>query len=184
MTAATARQDGTASHQTEPLTAALVVGLGNTDRGDDGVGPAVARGITTLRLPAVEVLVHEDPTDLIELWSGRSLAVVVDALCSGAPAGTVSVLRTGVDGERLPDAAWAATGRGGTHAFGLATAVELARALRRLPDRLVVVGVEAAAFDDGAPLSPAVEAAVPEAVAAIVGVLGRGVRRGAGDVSR
>jgi len=51
----------------------------------------------------------------------------------------------------------------GTHAFGLGAVVELARALQRLPDRLVLVGVEAESFDHGAPLSPAVRSAVDAA---------------------
>jgi hydrogenase maturation protease len=177
-----ARHAAALNHRPDQRMAALVVGLGSTDRGDDAVGPAVAGRVATLGLPQVEVLVHEDPTDLIELWAGRSMAVVVDALSSGAPAGTVSVLETGADGGRLPETAWAATGRGGTHAFGLATAVELARALGRLPDRLAVIGVEASAFDVGAPLSPDVEAAIPEAVTAVVEALG-GEWEGPRDVS-
>ena len=45
--------------------------------------------------------------------------------------------------------------------------VELGRALGRLPDRLVVVGVEAEGFDHGAPLTPQVAAAVPIAAARV-----------------
>jgi hydrogenase maturation protease len=75
-------------------------------------------------------------------------------VCSGGPPGTVHLLDTG-----------------GTHAFGLAAAVELARALRRLPPRLVVVGVEASTFEYGAPLTAPVAAAVPAAVAQVLAVL-------------
>ncbi|MDT0166438.1 hydrogenase maturation protease [Actinotalea sp. AC32] len=145
---------------------AFVVGLGSPDRGDDAVGPAVARGVAALRLPDVRVLTHEDPTDLVELWTGAELAVVVDGVRSGAPAGTLHVVDAGV-GTRGLAHPWAATGHGGTHAFGLATAVELARALDRLPPRLVVVGVEVAVLDHGAPLSGAVAHAVGPAVAAV-----------------
>lgn len=164
------------------VTSALVVGLGSPDRGDDGVGPAVAERVATLARSEVDVLVHEDPTDLVELWSGRSVAVVVDAVCSGAKGGTVHVLETGAAGDRLPRSTWATSGRAGTHALGLATAVELARALHRLPPRLVVVGVEGVGFDHGAPLSPEVAAAIPAAVAAVVTALARAEGEGAGDV--
>ena len=152
--------------------AALVVGLGAPDRGDDAVGLVVARDVEDLALPGVETLVHEDPTDLIELWSGRGVAVVVDALRSGEPPGTVQVLETGAGGEHVTESLLAHPGWGGTHALGLAAAVELARALKRLPERVVVVGVEAACFDHGAPLSPRVAGAVPQAVAAVVEALG------------
>lgn len=159
----------------------LVVGLGSPDRGDDGVGVVVARLVAGHRMSGVDVVVHEDPTDLVELWSGRELVVVVDAVRSGASPGTLVVVETGAGGERLPEAAWGRTGRGGTHAFGLASAVELSRALRRLPCRVLLVGVEAATFDHGAPLSPAVAAAVPLAVDRVLAVL-HGAPRGVARV--
>lgn len=170
-----------------PLTPqpALVVGLGSPDRGDDAVGGHVARAVAALADPRLVVLQHEDPTDLVELWTGRDAVVVVDATRSGAAPGTLRVLATGAELPPLPEDAWARTGRGGTHAFGLASAVELARALRRLPDRVTVVGVEAAAFEPGAPLSPAVAAAVPAAVAAVLDAVAVApVGAGAGERGR
>ena len=117
---------------------ALVVGLGSPDRGDDAVGPTVARRVATLRLTGIQVVEREDPTSLIELWDGRDLAVVVDAVCSNGVPGTLMIMESGVGGAPLTDDAWTRTGRGGTHAFGLAAAVELSRALHRLPRRLVL----------------------------------------------
>lgn len=143
---------------------ALVVGLGHPDRGDDGAGVVVARRVATLALPGVTVVDHQDPTALIDLWAGYAPVVVVDAVRSGAPSGTVHRLVVGIGEPALPAASWAASGRGGTHAFGLATAVALARALHRLPERLVVIGIEAASYGHGAPLSAAVASAVPRAV--------------------
>lgn len=151
---------------------ALVVGLGSPDRGDDAVGPAVARAVAARQLRGVFVVEQEDPTALVELWSGRDLAIVVDAVCSGGTPGSLTVLETGCDGTPLSESTWRDTGRGGTHAFGLGAAVELARALRRLPPRVVVVGVEAAGFELGEPLSPPVEDAVGRAVDVVLSVLG------------
>jgi hydrogenase maturation protease len=156
-------------------TGPLVVGLGSPDRGDDAVGAAVARAVGTLGLPGVQVVEHEDPTGLIDLWTGRDVVVVVDAVVSGGVPGALHVLNTSADDAPLTESSWARTGRGGTHAFGIAAAVELARALRRLPGRLVVVGVEAAGFEYDAPLSPPVADAVAGAAAAVVDTL-----RGAG----
>lgn len=142
----------------------LVVGLGDPDRGDDGAGVAVARQVAAQALPGVVVVDHHDPTALIDLWVGHEPVVVVDAVRSGAAPGTVHRLVVGAGVPALPASAWAASGRGGTHALGLAAVVALARALHRLPERLVVIGVEAASFAHGEPLSPAVAAAVPAAV--------------------
>ncbi len=148
----------------------LVVGLGSPDRGDDAVGLHVARAVAALADQRVEVVEHGDPTDLVELWGDRDRVVVVDAVRSGEGAvpGTLRILETGAGLAPLTEGAWEQTGLGGTHAFGLATAVELARALHRLPAHLRVVGVEAAGFEHGAPLSSAVAAAVPGAVAAVL----------------
>lgn len=153
--------------------AVLVVGLGAPDRGDDGVGPTVA-GLVADRVAehgpdGVLVVAHEDPTALVALMTGRHTVVVVDATVSGRPPGTLSVHHLRPDGPPLP--ARTAPGPAGTHGLGLAASLELARALDRLPSRVVVVGVEAGAFDHGSGLSRPVEEAVPEAVAACVACL-------------
>lgn len=153
------------------MSAALVVGLGSVDRGDDGVGPAVSRAVGALGLPGVRVVEHEDPTALLDLWSGHDLVVVVDAVTSGRPPGALHHLEIDLRSPRLPESAWSSAGRGGTHALGLAAVVELARALHRLPAHLVIVGVEAATFDYGVPLSDPVAQAVEAAVARVVSIL-------------
>jgi len=149
----------------------LVVGLGSPDRGDDAVGPAIARRVAAMRLTGIEVVEREDPTSLIDLWGGRDLAVVVDAVCSGGVPGALVIMESGVGAAPLQQDAWTRTGRGGTHAFGLAAAVELARALNRLPRRLVLVGIEVGRLEHGAPLSEPVGGAVGLAVDSICGLL-------------
>jgi len=85
--------------------------------------------------------------------------------------GAVVVLETGA--ERPPLPARTETGAAGTHGIGLAGALELARALDRLPPRVVVVGVVGTDFGPGHPLSEPVEAAVPAAVATVLEALAR-----------
>jgi hydrogenase maturation protease len=150
----------------------LVVGVGSPDQGDDAVGLEIARAVEALGLPGVCTAIHEDPTALLHLWEGFDVVVVVDAVMTGRPPGAITVIEVGAGKAQLPPEAWAATGRGGTHAFGLATAVELARVLGRLPRRVTVVGVEAASFAQGTALSPEVAASVDDAVA-IVGAVAR-----------
>ena len=117
--------------------------------------PQVARAVAELGLPDVEVARARGPDGARStLWSGYDSVVVVDAVRSGATAGRLCVLETGAGLDPLPEAAWRGTGRGGTHAFGLAAAVELARALHRLPARVTVVGVEVGGLDHGAALLP------------------------------
>ena len=151
----------------------LVVGFGAVDRGDDAVGPVVARLVSD-ELAAhgptgVQVIVHDDPTALLDLIEGRDLVVVVDAVHSGSPPGTLTVREAGREGRALPtgaDRGWA-----GTHGLGLSAMIELARSLDRLPDRVVVVGVEAAGFEHGRALSAPVVPAVAVAAGTILDIL-------------
>lgn len=162
---------------------AVVVGLGNKDRGDDAVGAAVAHAVDALHLPGVSVIEHEDPTALLDLWEGRDLAVIADAVTSGAEAGTIHWIRTGPERPPLSPRARGRTA-GGTHAIGVAEVVELARALGRLPARVVLVGIEAARFDHGEPLTPSVAASIDDAVRRIREML-QAVSQGcAADVPR
>ncbi|SEJ51222.1 hydrogenase maturation protease [Demequina mangrovi] len=142
----------------------LVVGLGSPDRGDDAVGAAVAERLAAMDLDHVDVVTREDPTQLVQLWAGHGAALVIDAVMSGNAPGRLHIREVGDAGEPLPTHAFTAAGRGGSHAFGLAGAVELARTLGTLPTHVTVVGVEAKTFDFG-PMSPEIQEALDAAVA-------------------
>ena len=137
----------------------MLIGLGNTDRGDDAVGVEVARRISELAPSGVVVVETDDPASLVDLWSGAEVVVVVDAIVSHREVGSIVCF----DGAHVgfPSEGWAT---GGTHAFGLGTAIELSRALDRLPGRLVVIGVEVDATTPSAGLSPEVSTATDLAV--------------------
>ncbi|WP_149184650.1 hydrogenase maturation protease [Streptomyces sp. TRM49041] len=137
-----------------------VIGIGNEFRRDDGVGWAVIRRLreraARRSLPPGTVLGTSDgePSRLIALWEDTALTVVVDAVRThGGSPGRVHRLTA-----EHPDAY--ATGAVTSHGLGLGEAVELARALRRLPRRLCVYAVEAADMSLGTGLTPAVGAAV------------------------
>ena len=73
-------------------TGALVIGYGNTLRGDDGIGPAVAETVAALGLPEVRVIVaHQLTPELAADLAEVRLAVFVDAAVSGAPVKAVRV---------------------------------------------------------------------------------------------
>ncbi|MBC7298009.1 MAG: hydrogenase maturation protease [Demequina sp.] len=145
---------------------AMVIGLGSPDRGDDAVGTAVAERVREVVGDDVEVLTREDPTALVHAWEGCHAVVLVDAMISGVAAGTVTVCRAGTRDPSLPTHAFAAAGRGGSHAFGVAGAVELSRTLGTLPEHVALVGIEASTLTHG-PMSPQVTASIDDAVAAV-----------------
>jgi len=139
-----------------------VVGIGNPWRGDDGAGLAVARRLRGTLPPEVDVLEREgEPTGLVDAWEGAAAVWLVDAVVSGAAAGTVH--RLDASAHELPAELVSAS----THHLGVAEAVELARALGRLPPRVVFYGIEAATVDAGDELSPDVQAAVKRVASAL-----------------
>ena len=134
----------------------LVVGTGNSWRGDDAVGLEAARALRK-RLPeSVRVLATEaEQSSLLDEWEGCDTVMIVDSVHSGAEPGTVH--RVDLNAEVVPHAVL----QGSTHHFSLGDTIELARALKRLPEKALFFGVEGARYAPGEPLSPAVAAALP-----------------------
>jgi hydrogenase maturation protease len=140
----------------------IVIGVGNAWRGDDAAGLAVARRLRELALAGVEVReVEGDASALVDAWAGAEHVVVVDAATSGAAPGTISHF------DALAGPLPARSVRSSTHAFGVPDAIELSRALGRLPGSLDVYAIEGERFIAGDRLSPAVERAVARLVDAL-----------------
>jgi hydrogenase maturation protease len=121
-----------------------VIGIGSPF-GDDRAGLEVAARIAAAPPPEVEVVPADRPgVDLVELLDGAGAAIVIDAVRSGAPAGTVHDF----DLHALPALRMALVS---SHGVGVAEAVALARALGRLPARGRLVGIEAPPGEAHAP---------------------------------
>lgn len=141
---------------------AVVIGVGNEYRRDDGVGPAIAERIRILRLPDVQVVTTDgEPTRVLDAWTGKDIAVVIDAAVLRDPT-PGRVHRMAVDD--LPGGNPAHS----SHGLGIPEAVELARALDRLPGRLVFYTVEISETGYGPGLSTPVTAAIAPVTAAVL----------------
>jgi hydrogenase maturation protease len=133
----------------------LVIGIGTTMRGDDAAGLRVAERIGL----SEDVVVHDgEPASLIAVWSGRDRVVLVDAVTSGRPAG--SIIEMDVSRSALPSGLCHST-----HALGVSEAVELARAIGKLPPGVTLIGIEGRDYSFGTGMSAEVERAVDEVVA-------------------
>jgi hydrogenase maturation protease len=135
----------------------LVIGIGNPDRGDDGVGRAVVRMLQH-QSPAYVRIEEQDgeATALIAALQSAAQVWLVDAASSGAAAGTVHRIDCAMPDVVLP------AGGVSSHGFGVAEAIELARTLGVLPWRCILYAVEANGFAPGAALSSAVADAARE----------------------
>ena len=137
----------------------LIIGCGNRERSDDGAGILVAERLRELGIEADTRI--GDAADLIEAWKGADDVILVDAVVTGAPVGTVQAW---VGRQSLASVSRTAS----THGFGVAEAIELAHVLDRLPARLRIYGVEGRRFEPGSGISPEVQRAVEEVVQRII----------------
>ena len=150
----------------------VVIGVGNEFRRDDGIGPEVLARLRGQAPDGVRLVVSDgDPTRMIEAWTGASLAVVVDAVLADPPA-PGRLHRIVVD--RAADAGVHPVS---SHGLGLGDSIALARALDRMPERLIVHAVEAADVRYGTGLTPAIAAAADALTAAVLSDLRTGADR-------
>ena len=143
------------------MTGAVVIGIGNAFRRDDGIGPAVAAQLAARGVSAVTCAA--EPTAILDAWAGSALAVLVDAAGGGVP-GRIRQCTI----EDLADVAPVSS-----HDLGLRQTYELGLMLGRAPGALVVVTVDVADTGHGVGLSPAVADALPGAVRLVEGILGQ-----------
>jgi hydrogenase maturation protease len=141
------------------MTQLLIIVCGNQDRGDDGAALLVAE---RLRALGMEVVTESgNALDLIHAWMGADEVILVDTVVSGAPPGTLHIW----DSQRSLSFHYSCPAS--SHGLGVAEAIELARALRCLPRRLRVFGIEACEFGFGFQVAPELMPAVDRAVAKI-----------------
>ncbi len=149
---------------TQALT--LIVGIGNRYRGDDAFGCIVAAELAEQVPPSVICVEHDgEPAGLMECWRGINNVILIDAVSSGAEAG--QIFHFDLAQQALPET----FNLYSTHAFGVPQAVELARALGKLPRNIRFVGVEGENFDASAELSPTLSLAKDATVTEILNSL-------------
>jgi hydrogenase maturation protease len=143
----------------------LLLGLGNPLVSDDSIGLRVVAQLRDRFAGQAGIEVGEDywgGLRLMERLIGFDRAVIVDATSTGAPPGTIHRLTPGgLSTQRSASA----------HDVNLPTALAFGRqAGAHLPpdDRILLVGIEAEdILTFGERLTPAVEGAIPQAVAAV-----------------
>lgn len=126
---------------------AAIVGIGNSFRGDDGVGPAL---IEALKQEADIVdknellILRGELTEILDLFSRFDELTIVDAgLISNSCVGEFLYLNPLL--EEIPKAFSQAS----THSFGLREAIEMGRILDLLPKKLNLIIVNGGTFETG-----------------------------------
>jgi hydrogenase maturation protease len=142
--------------------AIIIIGIGQSLRGDDAAGLIAVRTwvekFHPLALPPdLQVELAELPgIGLLNLLEGARLAILVDAVHSGAKPGTI---------HRLTENQLVSfnSGSDSAHGWGVAETLALGRQLSpsSLPPELFLIGIEAGQLNLGAALSPEVEESLP-----------------------
>ncbi len=133
-----------------------IIGLGNPFMGDDAVGVLVARQLHTYA--AAHILVLEGGLaglNLLDEMEDIDTLVLIDAVHSHSPSGTIFRFTIPPDLEKIGKLAWG-TSASSTHVFGLAEALTLAHTLEVLPAHVVLFGIELDHLQKGHVLSPTV----------------------------
>jgi hydrogenase maturation protease len=135
-------------------TETVVIGIGHPYRRDDGVGPAVLDLLAAAPPAGMTLIVSTgEATELIAAWEHAGCAVLVDALHHPhAVAGRVRTFTVDGAAAEYPSTA-------STHGIGIGHTVALARALHRLPARLIVYAIEVTDTGYGVGLSDPVAVA-------------------------
>lgn len=125
----------------------LLIGIGNTARGDDGLGWALAHAVARLQLPGVTVEYRQQlqPEDVL-LLQQYPIVVFADAAVQPVPGGAAM----------LPCRA-GAQAFASSHHQSPATLLYLAATLYNARPQAWVLALQAASFEHGATLSPAAQ---------------------------
>ena len=146
----------------------LILGLGNVLMTDEAVGAAVLRALDPTAADGDMTLL--DGGTLSFTLAGPIAAaarmIVVDAAAMGEAPGTVRLFEGAAMDARLSRHAKS------VHEVSLADLLDIARLTDSLPTQRALLGIEPESVDWGDGLTPAVAAAVPEAVAEIRRLLG------------
>lgn len=140
----------------------VVIGIGQTLRGDDAAGLAAVQ-LWQQTYPRfakqqkLRVELAELPgMRLLSLLEGARVAILVDAVHTNSKPGTVHIFSE-------DDLASAERESPSAHGWGVVETLALGRILtpQLMPDNIVLIGIEAAEFGMGQTLSPLVTAALP-----------------------
>ncbi|MBK7844566.1 MAG: hydrogenase maturation protease [Bdellovibrionales bacterium] len=143
------------------LTHKALICLANPNRGDDAFGWIVADQFVSEGETLFSVIKSSgDITDLLDVFGSYRKVIVLDAM---ETEDLVPIKKWDAKEESLP----ASLSGTSSHVLGVGQAIELSRALDKIPDELIVIGVKGVNFQMGEELSPGMRSMIPEIIAYI-----------------
>lgn len=140
----------------------VVVGVGNTWRHDDGIGPYIINLLQQQNFNAADLLDGGiDGLALLDKLAEYKHAIIVDAVNMQQPVGTIKTFFPAEAKLITSDAL-------STHGFGLAELITLMSELD-IKTKVTIIGIQPANIEFGEGLTEEIQARVPAIIEIIVG---------------
>jgi hydrogenase maturation protease len=142
----------------------LVLGAGNILLSDEGIGVRVVEALQERYQVPETVEMLDGGTcgmDLLDVIAGRDHLIIVDAVNTGSPPGTLVRLHDG----QIPAVFRT---KSSPHQLGLQDVLALLGLLETAPRHVTVIGVQPASLDIGLVLTPTIAARLDELVGMVV----------------
>lgn len=145
----------------------LVLGIGNLLLKDEGIGVRVVERMRDMSLPA-DVEIMDGGTmgiDLIYAIEGRKKVIVIDAVATDSPPGTLYRF-TDKDLEYNSAVLQSA------HEINFPSALRSLQFLGNRPGEIIFIGIKPADMSEGLDLTPAIEEKIPRIIELVMKELG------------
>ena len=140
-----------------------IIGVGNEDRHDDGIGLVIARRMKEMVPPEITViLARREAIELMDAWKNVKRVIMVDAVHGAGKVG--KVYRFSANKDPLP----CKFSNYSTHTFSLDQVIELARNLDGLPPEFIIFGIQGKDFQVGRGISKELDVSIKQVVSLIV----------------
>lgn len=150
-----------------------IIGVGNVLRSDDGIGIHVVNELKRVELPK-NVKLFDCGTSgisVLEAMDGADKAIIIDATCSGEEPGTVRIYKLERPAKGRLDKLVS------LHQLDIVATIELAELMNiKVPNEIIIIGVEAKSLDYSMELSNEVKNAIPKVIEAVIGEVRAGLR--------
>ena len=139
-----------------------IIGVGNEDRHDDGIGIVIARKLKNMVQQEIKVIeARREAVELLDSWKDAEKVIMIDAANGFEKTG--KIYRFHVNNEPFP----CDFSNYSTHTFSLNQVIELARNLNELPTELVIYGIQGMNFNIGRGLSEELNESIKKVVSLI-----------------
>lgn len=139
-----------------------LIGLGDRQHHDDGLGWEVAERLNREDVPSAEIIEsYGDSQELLQILKDKNCVILIDTFSSGAQPG--SIFRYDISDTNL----LSELTKSSTHSYSVAEAIATARDMGVLPQKLIVYGVEGKNFTGGVGLSSEVTKAIGHVITCV-----------------